>query len=118
MPEITEAEPEPDLIEEVEELLAKASKAPWSHYYGKLRPRFSVTIDEIHDARGGVVVAWSGFDGLHKGTAFDNAELIARSPELLRRLVDEVKTLRTQAAEDKKAFDELYEFYKKAVGAR
>lgn len=97
-----------DIVEEVEELLAKATPGPWSHYYGKLRPQFSVMIDEIHGARGEVVVAWPGFDGLHKSTAFDNAELIAAAPELLRRLVEEVKRLRKQQKAHAEMIDDYY----------
>lgn len=46
------------------ELTDKATARPWKHYHSKLRPQFSVVIDEIHGADGETVVAWPGFDGL------------------------------------------------------
>lgn len=42
----------------------------------------------------------------------------AEAQNLISRLADEVERLRKQAVEDKAAFDELYGFWKKEVGAR
>ena len=131
---------ERDLVEEVEELLAKISPWPWTHFYpehreagsGVIRPAAAtvklgnVTIDSApaigirYQVEGqGVVVngqdrhavatvspprSRNSSDWDRVGKDADNlafiqtkadGDLIARAPELLRRMVEEVKRLRT-----------------------
>lgn len=78
----------PDLIEEVEALLAKATPGPW------LADRQSVRSPLGYLLQDNVA---HGDDTYSNFTEADCA-LIARAPELLRRLVEEVKALRERLA--------------------
>lgn len=74
---------ERDLVEEVEELLAKATPGPWNYSRG-------ARCYHVASADGTFETACIMFAG-GKGTSEGNAKLIAATPELLRRLVEEVK---------------------------
>jgi hypothetical protein len=70
-----------------------ATAGPWKHYSAKLRPQFPTKIHEIHDAKGAVIVKWSGFDGVEqKATVVRaNCDLLAAAPALrdeLRALIE------------------------------
>lgn len=58
---------------------------PWTHYNAKLRPQFSVRVNEIHGPNGEVIVQWGGFDAADgkKPEIKANARLIAAAPDLL-----------------------------------
>lgn len=82
---------QPDLITEVEELLAKATPGPWSNG--------SLTNDHpaVFGSDGSVAIAEIiGFPLRREAQAQANGSLIAATPDLLRRLAEEVKTLRSR----------------------
>lgn len=90
---------ERDLIEEVEELLAKAELP--EHLYDIPHPEYAGANHRISDKPG---AHWANFG--HIATVVPScARLFARSPELLRRMVEEVKRLRAHVADLNHDFD-------------
>ena len=59
----------------------KHTPGPWKHIRGRLRPRFSTTINEIQDSQGNPIVNWQGFDDSNrpKGVHAANARFIVRA---------------------------------------
>lgn len=89
MPEITETT-EPDLVTEVEGLLAKVTPGPWG-----VLPSNNGTLAHVETQEGTTAEQGQGFTvcSIPKKRIHD-ANLIAAAPELLRRLVEEVKRLK------------------------
>lgn len=83
---------EPDLVEQVEELLAKATPGPYAliAIEGDLRWRV-VAVDGYGETRRLITVMPLESDWQNSR---NNGLLFAAAPDLLRRLLDEVKMLR------------------------
>ena len=102
-----ETETEKDLVAEVEELLAKATPGPWRWASADPDSRHGVleyaTGDDALWACDDVRILTDGSARGEYSPDIDvmgaDADLIARAPDLLRRLVEEVKRLRPLARE-------------------
>lgn len=84
-------------MEEWRALAEKATKGPWSHYRGKLRPQFGGIVNEVQCGREDVpIIPWRGFDECERSEKQHraNAAFIAASREAVPALLDEVERLR------------------------
>lgn len=99
----TQSEAQPDLVQEVEDLLAKVSRQPWT--VGRVSRRRSAAHVWVKTRAGAIVADVRNIGPITSDTEYgsetteSNAALIAAAPDLLRRLVEEVKRLRAHAAD-------------------
>ncbi|NII73208.1 hypothetical protein FHW84_001777 [Dyella sp. SG562] len=85
--------------EHLRDVAEKATPGPWSRLSGKLRPQFSLRINEIHGPDHECLIRWNGFDGIdtNKRQADANAKFIAAfNPATAIAMLDELAALRKE----------------------
>ena len=95
--EDVKAESEVDLVAEARELLAKATPGPWTAKSIEGQPEFEIS-DAKYEWQICCVAGYAGarrFDGNYESET--NAELIARIPDLLSSLCNELEQQRSDA---------------------
>lgn len=87
-------------LKKLREVADRATPGPWSRLSGKLRPQFSLCINEIHGPDEECLIRWNGFDGVdtNKRQTDVNAKFIATfNPKTILALLDAYEAIARDA---------------------